>query len=253
MTFFQLWKKPQTFKEKKYFFFEDWDFHKSTHTATTWWHSPIVCVIANLFLLTKNDMFVHHNKCPNLGVCHTNFPNLKGPRAPYQNCKNIPARLFWIFPGCTVFFVDFVAGWKVSEVLENLPYNRISLTGDVCLSDKVSPFDAALANFFSFSNSFLFLHGGLLVSAPNPVEWSINCDKSCSLMMHLILVFKDFFFAFSGAQIRPHSQWNLGAFFPNFEKKSQSPPPPLQFFFLNIGISIQSTHTQATWWRSPLI
>ena len=58
----------------------------------------------------------------------------------------------------------------MSEVLENLPYNRISLTGDVCLSDKVSPFDAALANFFSFSNSFLFLHGGLLVSAPNPVE-----------------------------------------------------------------------------------
>ena len=27
---------------------------------------------------------------------------------------------------------------------------------------------------------------------------------------------------FSGAEIRPHSQSNLGAFFPTFEKKSQS-------------------------------
>ena len=43
---------------------------------------------------------------------------------------------------------------------------------------------------------------------------------------------------FSGAKLRPHFQWNLGAFFPNFEKKI-----PI-FFLLKIGISIQShTHT----------
>ena len=33
------------------------------------------------FLLTKNDIIVHYNKFPNLGVCHANFPNLKGPKA----------------------------------------------------------------------------------------------------------------------------------------------------------------------------
>ena len=54
-----------------------------------------------------------------------------------------------------------------------------------------------------------------------------------------------FFKVFSGAKIRPHSQWNLGAFSPNFsEKKSQSSK---KNFFLKIGISIQSAHTQATW------
>ena len=53
-----------------------------------------VYVIANLFLLTKNDIIVHYNKFPNLGFYHTNFFNLKGPRAPSQNCKKkkkIPA------------------------------------------------------------------------------------------------------------------------------------------------------------------
>ena len=29
----------------------------------------------------------HYNKFPNLGVYPTNFPNLKGPRAPSQTCK----------------------------------------------------------------------------------------------------------------------------------------------------------------------
>ena len=47
----------------------------------------IVCVIANLLLLTKNDIILHYKKFPNLGVCHANFPNLKGPRVPSQNCK----------------------------------------------------------------------------------------------------------------------------------------------------------------------
>ena len=43
----------------------------------------IVCVIANYIL-------EHYNKFPNLRVCNANFPNLKGPRAPSQNCKKNP-------------------------------------------------------------------------------------------------------------------------------------------------------------------
>ena len=51
-----------------------------------------VSVIANLFfLLTKNDIIVHYNKVSNLGVYRANFPNLKGPRAPSQNCNKFPA------------------------------------------------------------------------------------------------------------------------------------------------------------------
>ena len=41
------------------------------------------------------------------------------------------------------------------------------------------------------------------------------------------------FCVLSGAEIRPHSQWYLGDFFPNFEKKSQSS---------KFGIFIQQTH-----------
>ena len=48
-----------------------------------------VCVIANLLLLTKNDIIVHYDRFLNLGVYHANFPNLKGPRLPSQNCKKI--------------------------------------------------------------------------------------------------------------------------------------------------------------------
>ena len=47
----------------------------------------IVCVIhvANLFLLTKNDIkFMHYNKFPNLGVYRATFPNLKGHRGPSE-------------------------------------------------------------------------------------------------------------------------------------------------------------------------
>ena len=50
------------------------------------------------------------------------------------------------------------------------------------------------------------------------------------------------FFVFSGAEIRPHSQWNLGDFFFQILKnKSQSKKI---FFFLKIGIFIQLTHTR---------
>ena len=46
----------------------------------------------------------------------------------------------------------------------------------------------------------------------------------------------------SGAEIWPHSQWNLYDFFPNFENISIFKNK--NFFFLNIGIFIQSdTHT----------
>ena len=49
-----------------------------------------VCVIANLFLLTKNDIIVHYNKFANLWIYHANFLNLKGPRVPSKNCKKDP-------------------------------------------------------------------------------------------------------------------------------------------------------------------
>ena len=48
----------------------------------------IVCCVQ--FLLTRNDVIVHYNKFPNLGVYHVTFPNLKGPFAPSKNYKKIP-------------------------------------------------------------------------------------------------------------------------------------------------------------------
>ena len=45
------------------------------------------------------------------------------------------------------------------------------------------------------------------------------------------------FSVFSGAEIQPHSQWNLGDFFPNFEKKIPSS------IILRLGFSFsQHTH-----------
>ena len=89
-------KKTQSSKKK--FFFEDWDFHSvTTHKlhgdnllALHLISSSIVlmakvCVIAHLFLLTKNNIIKHYNKFTNLWVYHANFPNLKDARAPYQN------------------------------------------------------------------------------------------------------------------------------------------------------------------------
>ena len=93
MTFFPILKKIPIFKKKKNYF-EDWNFHSvSTHKSYMVMSSFIlmarVCVIAN-FLLTKNDIIVHNNKFPNLGVYPATFPNMKGPRAPFQICKKIP-------------------------------------------------------------------------------------------------------------------------------------------------------------------
>ena len=46
--------------------------------------------------MTKNDIIVHYNKFPNSGVFGANFPNLKGPRTPSQNCKKIPVRIYYL-------------------------------------------------------------------------------------------------------------------------------------------------------------
>ena len=55
----------------------------------------IVSVMANynffFFLLIENAIIVHYKKFPNIEVYHANFPNLKGPRAPSQNCRKKPA------------------------------------------------------------------------------------------------------------------------------------------------------------------
>ena len=54
------------------------------------------CVIANLFLLTKNDIILRDNIFSNFGVCHAHLPNLKRPRVPSQNCKKIPVKLVFL-------------------------------------------------------------------------------------------------------------------------------------------------------------
>ena len=56
----------------------------------------IVCVIANFFFIDQNDLIiVHYNKFTNLGVFRTNFPDLKGPRIPSQNCKKFLLKEFF--------------------------------------------------------------------------------------------------------------------------------------------------------------
>ena len=62
--------------------------HTHTHYMVTFSFNLMAkeCVIANLFLLTKNDIIVCYNKFPNLGIYHI-IPNLKGPSTPSQNCK----------------------------------------------------------------------------------------------------------------------------------------------------------------------
>ena len=51
-----------------------------------------------------------------------------------------------------------------------------------------------------------------------------------------------FFLVSSGAEIRPLSQWDLGDFFPNLKKNSQSQKKKKIFFFF-FRIFIQSPHT----------
>ena len=65
-------------------------------------------------------------------------------------------------------------------------------------------------------------------------------------MLNLV-TFQGFFWVFLGAEIRPHSQWNLGDFFPNFEKNPNLPKKKKNFFFffffLKNEIFLQLTHT----------
>ena len=60
-----------------------------------------------------------------------------------------------------------------------------------------------------------------------------------SSVMECDITSQGFILVSSGAEIRPLSQWDLGDFFPNLKKKSQSKKNNI-FFFL---IFIQSLHT----------
>ena len=60
------------------------------------------------------------------------------------------------------------------------------------------------------------------------------------LGLEILLQLQGICFVFSGAEIPPHSQWNLGDFLPIFLKKI---PIFKKIFFLKIGIFMQSTHT----------
>ena len=61
------------------------------------------------------------------------------------------------------------------------------------------------------------------------------------------------FFVFSGAEIQPHSQWNLGNFFLNFEKKIYTS----EVFFFEAGhhthklqsTTIESYFSFIFWWQ----
>ena len=75
----------------------------------------IVCVIADLFYIDKKDIILHYNKFPNLGVCHANFPNLKGPRVPSQNCKKIPWFLNETHDFCIIFQILTLFSFSVNR------------------------------------------------------------------------------------------------------------------------------------------
>ena len=63
-------------------FFECSDFlsHTSNMVMFCFDLMAIVCVIANLLILfTKNDIIVHYNKFPNLGVHSATFPKPERP------------------------------------------------------------------------------------------------------------------------------------------------------------------------------
>ena len=99
MIFFPILKKNPNLH---FFCFEDWDFHSiNTHTSYLVTFSfnlmETACVVAEfVFLLTKNEIIVHYNKFPNLGVYHATFPNLKGPRGPFPKLQKNPCGLLHI-------------------------------------------------------------------------------------------------------------------------------------------------------------
>ena len=90
-AFFPILKtKSQSSKKKIFFFFlVEWDFHSvnTSFMVTFSFNLKAICVMARFFLSTKTEIIMHYNKFPNLGVCQANFPNLKGPSTPSQNCK----------------------------------------------------------------------------------------------------------------------------------------------------------------------
>ena len=74
----------------------------------------VVYVIANLFLIDQNAVIVRYNKFPNLGVYHANFPNLKSPWAPSQNCKKkSQGDIVFAFQFCMVHSVWFCPSLRV--------------------------------------------------------------------------------------------------------------------------------------------
>ena len=90
-AFFPILKKNPNLQKE--FFLKIGIFIQSTNTHML--HGDILlqlndnsmCNSLFVFLLTKNDIIVHYYKSPNLGGSHANFLNLKGPRAPSQNCQ----------------------------------------------------------------------------------------------------------------------------------------------------------------------
>ena len=124
--FSQFWKKNPNLQKKKYFFFIFFFFKigifiQAPHTQATdiqllHFISPSifmmakVYVIAKIFYWPKMTIVVHYNKFPNLGVCHSNILNLKGPRAPSRNCKK----------KSLVFMSITKKGWQ-----SNLPIHKI--------------------------------------------------------------------------------------------------------------------------------
>ena len=58
-----------------------------------------MCNIYFFFLLTKNDIIVHNNKFPNLGVCCANFPRSERPWGPFpKSQKNLWICVVTIIP-----------------------------------------------------------------------------------------------------------------------------------------------------------
>ena len=74
---------------------EDWDFHSvNTHThgdVLLQFNGNSMCNSIFDFLLTKNDVIIVHYHF----FYHATFPNLKGPRAPSQNCLKVPESNYW--------------------------------------------------------------------------------------------------------------------------------------------------------------
>ena len=101
-------KNSQSQKKEKKFFFFFLNFHSvttHTHTHTHKLHNDNLLEMHPIFLQFNGNCmcnskfcFLTDQKCcsclfrkfPKIVVYRANFPNLKGPRAPSQNCKKNP-------------------------------------------------------------------------------------------------------------------------------------------------------------------